>query len=85
MDRKVSCAQLWKPIHRPKRSDSETFSSVASDVLMAVEMGSWSVWCRDGVTEGGREMNLLEKMEVWIEKYLREKKGLKAPAPRGWE
>ncbi|BCR97009.1 phosphatidylglycerophosphatase [Aspergillus luchuensis] len=58
---------------------------LGTDVLMAVEMGSWSVWCRDGVTEGGREMNLLEKMEVWIEKYLRESRGLKAPVPKGWE
>ncbi|PWY70540.1 hypothetical protein BO83DRAFT_55396 [Aspergillus eucalypticola CBS 122712] len=58
---------------------------LGTDVLMAVEMGSWSVWCRDGVTEGGREMNLLEKMEVWVEKYLRESRGLKAPVPKGWQ
>lgn len=58
---------------------------LGTDVLLAVEMGSWSVWCRDGVTEGGREMNLLEKMEVWVEKYLRESRGLKAPVPKGWE
>ncbi|CAK44671.1 hypothetical protein CBS63078_6851 [Aspergillus niger] len=58
---------------------------LGTDVLMAVQMGSWSVWCRDGVTEGGREMNLLEKMEVWVEKYLRESRGLKAPVPKEWE
>ncbi|OOF90216.1 hypothetical protein ASPCADRAFT_59896 [Aspergillus carbonarius ITEM 5010] len=58
---------------------------LGTDVLMAVAMGSWSVWCRDGVTEGGREMNLLEKMEVWVERYLRESRGLKAPPPKGWE
>lgn len=64
---------------------------LGTDVLMAAMMGSWSVWCRDGVYEGvepgkGRPgMNILEKMEVWIEKYLRESRGLKAPAPKGWE
>ncbi|GKZ19233.1 hypothetical protein AbraIFM66951_008067 [Aspergillus brasiliensis] len=58
---------------------------LGTDVLMAAAMGSWSVWCRDGVTEGGREMNLLEKMEVWVEKYLRESRGLKAPVPKEWE
>ncbi|KAE8145739.1 mitochondrial PGP phosphatase-domain-containing protein [Aspergillus avenaceus] len=63
---------------------------LGTDVLMAARMGSWSVWCRDGVTEGvnpkdGRpDMNLLEKMEVWVERYLRESKGLKAPPPQGW-
>ncbi|PYH96825.1 hypothetical protein BO71DRAFT_481768 [Aspergillus ellipticus CBS 707.79] len=57
---------------------------LGTDVLMAAAMGSWSVWCRDGVTEGGREMNLLEKMEGWVEKYLRESRGLRAPPPRGW-
>lgn len=59
---------------------------LGTDVLMAKEMGAWSVWCRDGV---GREVtqgksNLLEKMEVWLERYLRESRGLKAPTPRGW-
>lgn len=60
---------------------------LGTDVLMAKEMGAWSVWCRDGVgeevTKGKR--NVLEKMEVWVERYLRESKGLKAPAPRGFE
>ncbi|KAI9367316.1 mitochondrial PGP phosphatase [Aspergillus egyptiacus] len=58
---------------------------LGTDVLMAAEMGSWSVWCRDGVgeeiTKGKR--NMLEKMEVWVERYLRESKGLKAPPPKG--
>ncbi|KAL4735213.1 mitochondrial PGP phosphatase-domain-containing protein [Aspergillus similis] len=60
---------------------------LGTDVLMAKEMGAWSVWCRDGVgeevTKGKR--NVLEKMEVWVERYLRESRGLKAPAPRGYE
>src|SRR5690349_13650352 len=37
MAKKVSWSALWKPSHRPKRSDSETFSSTASDGLIAVE------------------------------------------------
>ncbi|KAL4817622.1 mitochondrial PGP phosphatase-domain-containing protein [Aspergillus spinulosporus] len=60
---------------------------LGTDVLMAKEMGAWSVWCRDGVgeevTKGKR--NVLEKMEVWVERYLRESRGFKAPAPRGYE
>ncbi|KAL4788277.1 mitochondrial PGP phosphatase [Aspergillus varians] len=56
---------------------------LGTDVLMAKEMGAWSVWCQDGVgeevTKGKR--NVLEKMEVWVERYLRESKGLKAPMP----
>ncbi|PLB54931.1 putative hydrolase [Aspergillus steynii IBT 23096] len=64
---------------------------LGTDVLMATQMGAWSVWCRDGVTEGvdprrGREdRNVLEKMEAWVERYLRESRGLKAPAPKGWQ
>lgn len=56
---------------------------LGTDVLMAAEMGAWSVWCRDGVAEGG-DRNILEKMEAWVERYLRESRGLKAPAPKGW-
>src|SRR5262249_40309176 len=33
----ASWLQLWKPIHKPKRSDSESFSSTASPGLIAVE------------------------------------------------
>ncbi|KAJ6010671.1 hypothetical protein N7451_002083 [Penicillium sp. IBT 35674x] len=62
---------------------------LGTDVIMAGLMGSWSVWCKEGVFEVGEEgkpdRNILEKMEVWIEKYLRESRGLKAPVPRGWE
>ena len=45
MAKKVGWSQLWKPIQRPKRSDSETFSSVASDGLMAV-LRSFSIMSR---------------------------------------
>ncbi|KAJ5653113.1 hypothetical protein N7490_000116 [Penicillium lividum] len=62
---------------------------LGTDVIMAGLMGSWSVWCKEGVYEVGEEgkadRNILEKMEVWIEKYLRERRGLKAPVPTGWE
>lgn len=62
---------------------------LGTDVIMAGLMGSWSVWCKEGVFEIGEEgkpdRNILEKMEVWIEKYLRESRGLKAPVPRGCE
>lgn len=59
---------------------------LGTDVLMAQQMGAWSVWCRDGVSENGRpQRNVLEKMELWVERYLRESRGLKAPAPRGWK
>ncbi|KAL5358946.1 mitochondrial PGP phosphatase-domain-containing protein [Aspergillus floccosus] len=63
---------------------------LGTDVLMAARMGSWSVWCRDGITEGvdprvGRsDRNVLEKMEAWVERYLRESRGLRAPPPAGW-
>ncbi|KAL4872910.1 hypothetical protein BDV12DRAFT_209621 [Aspergillus spectabilis] len=59
---------------------------LGTDVLMAKEMGAWSVWCRDGVGEEltkGKK-NTLEKMEIWVERYLRESRGLKAPPPRGY-
>lgn len=62
---------------------------LGTDVIMAGMMGSWSVWCNEGVFEPGMEgkpgRNVLEKMEVWIERYLRVRKGYTAPAPRGWE
>src|SRR3954453_1038129 len=40
-----SWLQRWKPSHRPKRSDSETFSSTASPGLIAVER-SFSIMSR---------------------------------------
>jgi phosphatidylglycerophosphatase GEP4 len=62
---------------------------LGTDVIMAGMMGSWSVWCKEGVFEVGEEgkkgRNVLEKMEVWIERFLRERKGCVAPAPKGWE
>jgi hypothetical protein len=45
MARYSSCPQGWKPSHRPNRSDSDTFSSVASDGLIAVER-SFSIMSR---------------------------------------
>lgn len=61
---------------------------LGTDVVMAGLMGSWSVWCKEGVFEPGEvgkpKRNILEKMEVWVEKYLRGK-GYTAPMPRGWE
>lgn len=62
---------------------------LGTDVLMAGMMGSWSVWCKEGVFEPGEtgkpERNILEKMEVWVERYLRETKGYTAPNPKGWD
>ncbi|KAJ5583562.1 hypothetical protein N7535_002182 [Penicillium sp. DV-2018c] len=47
------------------------------------------VWCKEGVFDVGEtgkpERNILEKMEVWIEKFLRETRGYEAPLPKGWE
>lgn len=63
---------------------------LGTDVVMASMMGAWSVWCRDGVYEGvepgkGRPgMNLLERMEMLLERYLKESRGLCAPPPKGW-
>ena len=61
---------------------------LGTDVLMAGMMGSWSVWCKEGVFEEGEsgkaDRNVLEKMEVWIEKYL-SGRGMRAPLPNGWE
>lgn len=67
---------------------------LGTDVLMAVGMGAWSVWCKDGVTEGvGKDAGktgldyrgFLAKMEIVVERYLRETKGLKPSVPKGWE
>ncbi|OJJ44084.1 hypothetical protein ASPZODRAFT_102041 [Penicilliopsis zonata CBS 506.65] len=60
---------------------------LGTDVLMAVQMGAWSVWCRDGIYDhlngSTRPGNLLEKMEIWIERFFRER-GCVAPLPRGF-
>jgi hypothetical protein len=45
MARYSSCVQGWKPSQSPKRSDSDTFSSTASDGLMAEER-SFSIMSR---------------------------------------
>ncbi|KAJ5466976.1 hypothetical protein N7475_004728 [Penicillium sp. IBT 31633x] len=62
---------------------------LGTDVLMAGMMGSWSVWCKEGVfdigEQGKPERNILEKMEVWIERFLRETRGYEAPLPKMWE
>ncbi|OJK04092.1 hypothetical protein ASPACDRAFT_1853004 [Aspergillus aculeatus ATCC 16872] len=59
---------------------------LGTDVLMAREMGAWSVWCRDGIDAGGQRegANVLERMEMWVERYLRVNRGLKAPVPKGF-
>ncbi|RAL16090.1 phosphatidylglycerophosphatase [Aspergillus homomorphus CBS 101889] len=66
---------------------------LGTDVLMAREMGAWSVWCRDGINSRGRRegegedggrRNVLERMEIWVERYLRVNRGLRAPVPRGY-
>lgn len=61
---------------------------LGTDVLMAVDMGAWSVWCSEGVfggEEGRRRRSLLERIEVCLERYLRVNRGLTAPAPKGLE
>lgn len=62
---------------------------LGTDVLMASMMGSWSVWCKEGVFEPGEAgkpaRNILEKMEVCLERYLRVKGGFKPAPPTGWE
>ena len=65
-----------------------------TDVLMAAQMGAWSVWCKDGVTYGVGEhaersdmdyRGFLAKVEVAMEKYLRETRGIAPRVPEGWE
>lgn len=70
---------------------------LGTDVLMAsAEMGSWSVWCRDGIvththTHGRIDSNenkdyrgFMAKMEVVMERYLRESRGVKPAVPERW-
>ncbi|EED15000.1 conserved hypothetical protein [Talaromyces stipitatus ATCC 10500] len=64
---------------------------LGTDTLMAAQMGSWSVWCKDGVThsvsnEPGMDYRgFLAKVEIVLERYLRETKGVKVRVPKGWE
>lgn len=66
---------------------------LGTDVIMAAQMGAWSVWCKDGVRHGvGRNADrtdldyrgFLARVEIAMEKYLRESRGLKARVPPGW-
>jgi phosphatidylglycerophosphatase GEP4 len=60
---------------------------LATDVLMAREMGAWSVWVRDGFRNPempGRDYRgSFAKMEVRFEQLLRGGLEKKAPLPRG--
>lgn len=64
---------------------------LGTDTLMAAQMGSWSVWCKDGVTHSVTDQpkmdyrGFLAKVEIVLERYLRESRGLKARVPEGWE
>lgn len=68
---------------------------IGTDALLARRMGSWCVWTRDGVWGDGvmglseREVHgkrgVLEKMEVFVEGFLRERCGLRPVGPEGWE
>ncbi|KAI1931754.1 hypothetical protein LOZ58_002736 [Ophidiomyces ophidiicola] len=67
---------------------------LGTDVLMAGLMGAWSVWVKDGVTEGAEGVDLgrqgvdyrgiWAKMETRLERYLR-RRGVKPSVPKGWE
>ncbi|KAJ9662900.1 hypothetical protein H2198_001128 [Neophaeococcomyces mojaviensis] len=60
---------------------------LATDVLVAREVGSWSYWCRDGWRNPeipGRDYRgFLSKMEARYERLLRDGYGKVAPLPRG--
>lgn len=56
---------------------------LGTDTLMAGRMGSWSIWCRDGAQ--GSQRNVLERMEAWVEGFLRVNCGLKPPPPTGFK
>lgn len=64
---------------------------LGTDTLMAAQMGSWSVWCKDGVTHsvidqpGMDYRGFLAKVEIVLERYLRESRGVKARVPKGWK
>lgn len=59
---------------------------LGTDGVMAGLMGSWSVWCKDGVFGPGvGKRNVLESMEVWVERFLRVNCGLTPPPPAGFK
>ncbi|KUL85850.1 hypothetical protein ZTR_07368 [Talaromyces verruculosus] len=64
---------------------------LGTDTLMAAQMGSWSVWCKDGVTHSVTDQpgmdyrGFLAKVEIVLERYLRESRSVKARVPNGWE
>lgn len=67
---------------------------LGTDVLMAAQMGAWSVWCKNGVTHGVDQKadrvdmdyrGFLAKVEVAMERYLRESRGIAPRVPPGWE
>lgn len=67
---------------------------LGTDVLMAAQMGAWSVWCKNGVTHGVGEQadkndidyrGFLAKVEVAMERYLRESRGIAPRVPPRWE
>jgi phosphatidylglycerophosphatase GEP4 len=61
---------------------------LATDVLLAREMGSWSVWVRDGwrnpEMQGRDYRGWMSKMEARAERFLRGGMMYKAPLPRGF-
>lgn len=67
---------------------------LGTDTLMAAQMGAWSVWCKDGVRhapgqdDGQANMDyrgFLAKVETVLERYLRENRGVRPRAPKGWD
>ncbi len=61
---------------------------LATDVLLAREMGSWSVWCRNGWRNPempGRDYRgFLSRMEGRYERLMRGGFGYRTPVPRGY-
>lgn len=58
---------------------------LATDVLVAREMGSWSVWCKDGWRDPNKPQTdyrgLFSKLEARLEQFLRVRLGKTAPVP----
>jgi phosphatidylglycerophosphatase GEP4 len=61
---------------------------LATDVLLAREMGAWSVWVRDGwrnpETPGRDHRGFMSRMEVKAERFLRGGLQYRAPMPKGF-